>query len=123
MHSFAKESGSIARQDYVLKDWVNLVFPALSRKYPVMADACLHVVALQIRPELAAEFMGRHRLADGANIVALALDRKKHSLADRIRVDALAVPLQLTERERMVLKDELHRLQVCLLYTSPSPRD
>ena len=76
-----------------------------------MADACLHVVALQIRPQFAAKFMRRHRLADGANIVALALDREEHGLADGIRVDTLAVPLQPTERERMVLKDELHRLR------------
>src|SRR5215471_10264615 len=53
-----------------------------------------------------------HRLANGANIVALALHREEHGLADRIRVDALAVPFQPTERERMVLKDELHRLEV-----------
>ena len=66
-----------------------------------MADACLHVVAFQVRPQFAAKFMRCHRLADGANIVALALNREKHGLADRIRVHALAVPLQLTERERM----------------------
>src|SRR6516164_4940680 len=69
-------------------------------------------MALQIRPELAAELMRRHRLTDGADIVALALHREKHSLADSIRVDALAAPLQPTERERMVLKDKLDRLEV-----------
>src|SRR5262249_20413502 len=37
---------SIARQDDILQDRINLAFPALSREHPVMADARLHVVAL-----------------------------------------------------------------------------
>src|SRR3974390_633102 len=77
-----------------------------------MAYACLHVMALQIRPEPGAKLVRCHRLTDGANIVALALHREEHSLAYSIRVDALAAPLQLTARERMVLKDKLHGFEV-----------
>jgi hypothetical protein len=77
-----------------------------------MADAGLHVLALQIRAQLAAELMRRHRLPDGTDIVAFALDCEKHGLADCIRVHALAVPLQSTKGQRMVLKDQLHRLEV-----------
>ena len=76
-----------------------------------MADACLQVVAFQIRPQFAAELVRCHRLTDGANIVALAFHREEHGPADRVRVDALAAPLQPTERQRVVLKDELYRFE------------
>jgi hypothetical protein len=42
--SWSLKLHSITRQDDVLQDGVNLVFPALSREHPVMADAGLHVV-------------------------------------------------------------------------------
>src|SRR5215831_4070487 len=69
---------SIARQDRVLQDRIDLVFPALAAEYPLMADAGLHVVALEIGSQPAAQVVRRDRLADGADVVALALDGEQH---------------------------------------------
>src|SRR6202042_2002900 len=88
----------IARQNHVLQNRIDLVLPALAGKHAVMADAGLHVVALEIGAELAAQVVRRHRLADSANIVALAFDGEQHGTPDRGRIDLVAVPLQLAER-------------------------
>jgi len=48
----------------------------------VVADAGLHVMASQVRPQSAAQFVRRHGLADGADVVALALDGEQHGAAD-----------------------------------------
>ena len=69
-----------------------------------MADAGLHVVALEIGPQLAAQIVRGHGLADGADVVALAFDGQQHGFADRARIDTLAVPFELAERQRMVLE-------------------
>ena len=52
-----------------------------------MADAGLHVVALEIRPQIAAQIVRGNRLADGADVVALAFDGQQRGLADRARID------------------------------------
>ena len=52
-----------------------------------MADAGLHVVALEIRAQLAAQIVRRHRLAHRTDVVALAFDRQQHGAADRGRID------------------------------------
>jgi hypothetical protein len=77
-----------------------------------MTDAGLHVVALQIRPQLAAHVVRGDRLTDGADVVALALDRQQHGAANGARVDALPVPFELAERQRVFLEDEPHRFQI-----------
>jgi len=45
----------IARQHDILNDWINLVLPPLAAEYTIMADTGLHMVALQIRAQFAAE--------------------------------------------------------------------
>src|SRR3984957_12547916 len=107
-----RRARSIARQNHILQNRINLVLPALAGEHAVMADAGLHVVALEIRAQLAAQVVRRHRLADGANVVALALDGEQHGAPDRGRVDLVAVPLQLAERQRVFLEDDPHRLQI-----------
>src|SRR5271169_3717008 len=89
---------SIARQNHVLQDRIDLVFPALAGENSIVPDTGLHVVALEIGPQLAAQVVRGDRLADGADVVALALDRQQHGLADRARIDLLAVPFQFAER-------------------------
>src|SRR4029077_10970132 len=91
----ASAARSIARQNHVLQDRINLVLPALAGKDAVMADAGLHVVALEIGAQLAAQVVRGHRLADGADVVALAFNGEQHGAPDRRRVDLAAVPLEL----------------------------
>ena len=76
-------AGSIARQNHVLQNRIDLVLPALAGKDAVVPDAGLHVVALEIGAQLAAQVVRSHRLADGANVVALALDGEQHGAPDR----------------------------------------
>src|SRR5258706_10690523 len=61
--------------------------PALAAEDAVVADARLDVVALQIGPHAAAQVLRREGLADGADVVALALDGKERHAADRLRLD------------------------------------
>src|ERR1700722_17774166 len=107
-----RRARSIARQNHILQNRIDLVLPALAREHAVMADAGLHVVALEIRAQLAAQVVRRHRLADSADVVALAFDGEQHGAPDRGRVDLVAVPLQLAERQRVFLEDDPHRLQI-----------
>src|SRR6516165_5906258 len=77
---------SIARQDHVLDDRIDLVFPALAGEHAVMADAGLHVVALEIGTQLPAKVVRGDRLANRADVVALALDGQQHGAADCARI-------------------------------------
>ena len=52
-----------------------------------MADAGLQMVALQVGPQARAELVRGDGLADGADVVALALHRQQRGAADRARVD------------------------------------
>src|SRR4029077_2445740 len=63
----ASAARSVARQNHVLQNRINLVLPALAGEHAIMADAGLHMVALEIRPQLAAQVVRGHRLADGAD--------------------------------------------------------
>ena len=85
----------ITGQYDVLDDWIDLVLPPLAAEYAIMADTGLHVVALQIRAQFAAEIVGSNGLADGADVVTLALHCKQHGAADCIGVDRGAAPLSL----------------------------
>ena len=64
-----------------------------------MADAGLHVVALAIGPQAGAEIVRGRGLADRADVVALAFDREQHGAPDRPRLDRLALPFELAERQ------------------------
>src|SRR5690348_3187145 len=61
------EYALIARQDNVFHQRVDLSFPALAAEHAVVADAGLHVVALEIGPQRRAEIVRRDRLADRAD--------------------------------------------------------
>ena len=69
---------------------------------------------LQIWPQARAEVVRGDRLADRADVVALALDREQHGAPDRGRIDLLAVQLELAERQAMLLEHSPHRLYVKL---------
>ena len=51
-------------------------------------------------------------LADRADVVALAFDREQHRALDRPRLDRLALPFELAERQRTFLEDQAHGLQI-----------
>ena len=91
---------------------IDLVVPAVAAEHAVVADAGLHVVALEIGPQSGAQIVRGHGLADGADVVPLAFDREQHRAPDRARVDALALPLERAGRQAHVLKDLVHGLEV-----------
>src|SRR6478736_6454206 len=105
-------SRSVARQNNVLQQRIDLVLPALAGKHAVIADARLHVVALEIGTQIAAEVMRGDALADGANVVALALDGEQHGAPDRSRIDAPAAIVEPTARKRMLLENEPDGLEI-----------
>src|SRR4051812_24428044 len=77
---------SDARLDVVADDGVDLSLPAAAAEDAVMADPRLHVVRLHVGAQPIAEILGGQRLADGADVVLLSLDRQQEGVADRLRV-------------------------------------
>ncbi len=86
----------------VADDGVDLARPAPAAEDAVMADAGLHVMPPQIGPDLAAQLLRRERLADGADIVLLALDREQRRAPDRPRIDQPATDAQPPQRQIML---------------------
>src|SRR3984893_6092678 len=103
---------SIARQDRVAHDRINLAVPALAGKHAVVPDARLHVVALAVGLDAAAQILRRQRLAERADVVALALDRQQRGLADRLRLDEIAAKFQLALWQPELLENPLHGLEI-----------
>ena len=56
--------------------------------------------------------MRRERLANGADVVALALDREERRAPDRRRFHRLAAPGELAAREERLLEHDAHRLEI-----------
>ena len=79
----------IRRHDHIPHQRVDLAGPFLAAEYAVVADAGLQVVAFAVGEDVLAQGVGGHGLADRADVVALALDREQHGLADRGWIDAL----------------------------------
>ena len=75
-------SPSVAGVDDVAEHRKDIAVPALAVEDAVMADAGLHVMALHVRPQAGAEFVGGERLTDGADVVALAFDSEQRGAAD-----------------------------------------
>src|ERR1700722_15555017 len=94
----------VARQNDVLDDRIDLIFPALAAEYAVMADARLHVMAPHIGPQARAQLVRGLGLADRADVVTLAFDREQHGASDRFRLDLAAAPEDLALRQRVFLK-------------------
>ena len=67
-----------------------------------MPDARLHVMALAIGPQLAAQVVRGDGLAHRADVVFLALDREQHGLADCGRLDLPPAPALLRIEAPMV---------------------
>jgi hypothetical protein len=67
---------------------------------------------LRIGTQIAAEVMRSDGLADGANVVALALDGEQHGAPDRSRIDAPAAIVEPAARKRMLLENEPHGLEI-----------
>src|SRR5579883_2506814 len=103
---------SIARQDDVLHQRIDLPLPLAAAEHAIVADARLHMVALEVGAQADAEVVRRDRLADRADVVLLALDGEQHGAPDRLRLDPLAAEPQRAARQRVVLEDEAHGLQV-----------
>src|ERR1700682_123864 len=99
---------SIARQDRVAHDRINLAVPTLAGKHAVVPDARLHVVALAVWPDPAAQILRRQRLAERADVIALALDRQQRGLVDRLRLDEIATEFQLALPQQETLENPTH---------------
>ena len=91
-------------QDGVSHQGVDLAGPAFAGENPVMADAGLHVMRLHVGSQAAAQVLRRERLADGADVVALALDGEQRGAADGARRDQPLAPVQRAARERELLE-------------------
>src|SRR5262245_66376971 len=77
-----------------------------------MSDPGLHVVALEIGAKSSAQVVRGRRLPDGTDVVARAFDRKQHGALDGARLDALAPPFELADRQRAFLKNETNGFQI-----------
>ena len=81
-------SGSAAHTlhlDMVADTGIDLIVPALAVEDAIMADAGLQMVRLHIGTQAAAHILRGERLAHGADVVLLALDREQKRLLDRAR--------------------------------------
>jgi len=82
--------GSVARQNQVAHNRIDLAIPAPAAEDAVMAHAGLHMVPLHVRLETRAKIMGDRALTQRANIVALALHGQQSRLAYGLEIDRLA---------------------------------
>src|SRR5262245_31659255 len=103
---------SLARQDDVLQQRIDLVVPAVAAEHAVVPDAGLHVVALEIGPQARAQLVRGRGLADGTDIVALAFDREQHGALDGARLDPVAPVVEPAGRQEMLLEHQAHGLQI-----------
>src|SRR5882757_9280173 len=107
-----QKTTSIARQDHVLDQRIDLRLPAPAAENAVVADAELQVMALEMRAQTRAHLVSSHRLAHSTDVVALALDREQHGTANRAWLDLVAVPCERSARQRMLLKHQTYGLQI-----------
>src|SRR5260221_3141451 len=70
------------------------------------------MVVLQVRTHAAAKGLRGERLPDRADVVALARDREEAHAPDGGGIDGAATDLERSFRQRLVLENGLHRLQV-----------
>src|SRR5262245_49371478 len=103
---------SLARQDDILQERIDLVVPAVAAEHAVMSDAGLHVMALEIGTQSRAQLVRGRGLADGADVVALAFDSEQHGALDGARLDPLAAIFQLARRQDVLLEHEAHGLEI-----------
>ena len=61
--------------NHIPHDGVDVVLPALAAEHTEVADVGLHVVRVCVGPQAARQVLRRERLADHADVVALAFDR------------------------------------------------
>ena len=64
----------LARQNHVPHDRIDLLLPTPAGEDTVVADTRLPVVTVHVGFDALAQLMGRRRLAQGADVVAFALD-------------------------------------------------
>src|SRR5262249_32827940 len=103
---------SAIRENDVAHDRVDLSRPAFSAEHPVVPHARLQVMPFHVRLEAAAQLVCRRRLTDGTDVVSLTLDGEQRRAAYRAWVDSSAAPAQSSARERMLLENQPHRVQV-----------
>ena len=97
--------------DDVANDRVDVLLPAAAAEDAVVADVRLHVVRSQPGPQ-PRQVLRCQGLADRADVVALAFDGEQRRAPDRRRVDLPAAQRQLAERQRVLLEDQAHGLEV-----------
>ncbi len=77
-----------------------------------MPHAGLQVVRLEVGPDVGAQVLRRHGLADGADVVALALHREQRGAADGLGPHGAAGHGERAARQVVGLEHAVHRLQV-----------
>src|SRR5262249_41086804 len=103
---------SLARENDVLEQRIDLVSPAVTAEYAVMPDPRLHMVPLEIGAQSGTQVVRGHRLSDGTDVVALAFDGEQHGALDGARLDAFALPFELAGRQRTFLKNDANGFQI-----------
>src|SRR5262245_56172338 len=103
---------SLAGENNVLQERIDLVGPAVAAEHAVVPDAGLHMVSLEIGPQPRAQLVRGRGLADGADIVALAFDREQHGALDGARLDPLAAIFEPARRQNVLLEHEAHGLEI-----------
>jgi hypothetical protein len=98
--------------DNVTKNGINFIVPAPAAEDSVVPDAGLHSVHFRVLPQPGAEVLRRECLTEAADIVTLAFDGKKRGLPDCARLDWAAMHTEFTERQKVVLKDRFHGLDI-----------
>src|SRR5580658_4682326 len=90
---------------------IDLIAPTLAVEDAVVADLGLHVVRLLASGKADAEVERGCCLADGADVVLLALDADQLCPRDGARLDQAAATLEEAQGERVLLEHPRHRLQ------------
>src|SRR6185312_4894257 len=103
-------SGAFANEIAQLR--IDDVAPAAAIEDAVMADAGLDVIALLAGIEPGQQLMHRRGLADGADIVLLALDGEDRGAADRAGIDRHAMRDELAARQGLAMEDAIDGLEI-----------
>src|SRR5579864_3491589 len=103
---------SAVRGDELADLGIGFAAPALAVEDAVVADLGLEVMRLLGSGKAAAEIECGGGLADGADVVVLALDAEERGAGDRARLDLAIAADETPERQRMLLKDARHRLEI-----------
>ena len=103
---------SLTRLDVVAQHRVDLRVPSPAVEDAIVADACLQVMGLHVRPQARTQVLRSEGLADSADVVLLALDRHQKRLLDCAQINRLALVLHFAERQQIALEHLIDSLEI-----------